>query len=317
MRGHADQAMAGLVPTGRPELSRLTNALLEAWPQHARFLRGSFTGYGAADLVALEDLARRIVILAGDDLPDYLSNYRWMCAELSKEALFFKKHGRYRLATFEAAEAEVYANAPFMRRYMQGLLISQVLWRNHSSAFLHFQQDFLPSLPPAFRYLEVGPGHGLFLSVAAEAAACGHAEAWDVSEESLRQTGEALARLGVRRSVALRRHDVLAEQPEVPSEARFDAIVISEVLEHLERPKEALVALKRHLRPDGRIFINVPINSPAPDHIYLLADVAAARTLVESAGLEVASLRAAPLTGYSLAQAEREKATISCLMVAQ
>ena len=96
-----------------------------------------------------------------------------------------------------------------------------------------------------------------------------------------------------------------------------ESAIISEVLEHLEEPDRALDTLKLALKPGGRLFINVPINSPAPDHIYLLSDVAAARSLVESAGLRVTSLRAVPLTGYSLAQAEQAKATISCLIVAQ
>lgn len=305
-----------LAPTDRTALGWLTGALIEAWPQHERFLRGSFEGYDATDLVAVEDLARRVAILAGDELPHYMASYRWMCAELAKEALYFKKHGRYRLTTFEDAQAQVYANVPFMRRYMQGLLVSQVFWRNHSSAFLHFRRAFLADLPSGFRYLEVGPGHGLFLSVAAEHPACGAAQAWDVSDESLRQTAEALDRLEVRQHVALRRRDVLSSETATSTET-FDGIVISEVLEHLERPRDALVALKRHLAPEGRIFINVPVNSPAPDHIHLLPNVNAVRALVEAAGLTVASLRAVPLTGYTLAQAEREAATISCLVVAR
>ncbi|MBI1198288.1 MAG: methyltransferase domain-containing protein [Phenylobacterium sp.] len=309
-------AVDDLVPRSYGELARLCDALISAWPQHARFLRGSFEGYGPAEMAAVEDLARRIGILAGEALADYVASYRWVCAELAKETLFFKKHGRYRLASFAQAEAEVYANPPFMRRYVEGLLLSQLFWRNHSAAFLHFRQDFLPGLPDGYRYLEVGPGHGLFLSLAVESAACAHAEAWDVSDESLRQTAEALARLGARRPASLARRDVLAPPPP-GSGAGFDAIVISEVLEHLERPREALAGLRAHLAPGGRMFVNVPVNSPAPDHIYLLPSVAEARALVESAGLEVVSLRAEPLTGYSLERAEREVATITCLMVAR
>jgi 2-polyprenyl-3-methyl-5-hydroxy-6-metoxy-1,4-benzoquinol methylase len=305
-----------LIPTEFPELSRLVGALVEAWPQHVSFMRGSFAGYGPEDLGRLDDLARRVLQLAGSELQSFIASYRWMCAELNKEAFYFKKHHRYRLATFEEAYAEVYSNAPFMRRYVEGILLSQVFWRNHSAASLYFQTNFLPSLPSGYRYLEIGPGHGLFLSVAAEQPACGHAEAWDVSDESLRQTAAALERLGVQRAVQLLRRDVMARQTE-GTLAVFDGIAISEVLEHLERPGDALAALRRHLKPEGRIFINVPINSPAPDHIYLLSDVAAVRDLVETAGLRIDSLAAVPMTGYSVAQAEAEKATISCLIVAR
>src|SRR3712207_7808068 len=47
--------------------------------------------------------------------------------------------------------------------------------------------------------------------------------------------------------------------------------VISEVLEHLEQPGQALAFLRDCMTADGRIFINVPLNSPSPDHIYLLS----------------------------------------------
>jgi 2-polyprenyl-3-methyl-5-hydroxy-6-metoxy-1,4-benzoquinol methylase len=300
--------------TGLARLDYLVTSIIETWPQHARFLRGSFEGYGAFDLERLDGLAERVLQLVGDNLDAYVASYRWMCAELAKEAFHFKKHGGYRLSSFAEAEAQVYANAPFMKRYMEGLLLSQVVWRNHSAALLFFQSRFIPSLPAGFRYLEVGPGHGLFLSLAAEAPTCGHAEAWDVSAESLRQTAHALQRMGVRREVLLAQKDVMA--PEVDGGQTFDGIAISEVLEHLERPADALRALKPRLRPGGRLFINVPVNSPAPDHIYLLPTVSAVRALIESAGLRVEVLLPAPLTGYTLEAAVRDRATISCLAVA-
>jgi 2-polyprenyl-3-methyl-5-hydroxy-6-metoxy-1,4-benzoquinol methylase len=38
----------------------------------------------------------------------------------------------------------------------------------------------------------------------------------------------------------------------------FDAIVISEVMEHLLEPKNALQVLKRHLKPGGTLIVTVP-----------------------------------------------------------
>ena len=50
-------------------------------------------------------------------------------------------------------------------------------------------------------------------------------------------------------------------------ENEFGAIILSEILEHVEKPDIILKSLKNQLRADGRIFVNVPIWSPAPDHI--------------------------------------------------
>ena len=77
----------------------------------------------------------------------------------------------------------------------------------------------------------------------------------------------------------------------VSDAARFDEIAVSEVLEHIEHPGQALSALRETLAPGGLIFINVPLNSPAPDHIYLLRSEAEARALITSAGLEIVELQ--------------------------
>ena len=69
-------------------------------------------------------------------------------------------------------------------------------------------------------------------------------------------------------------------------------VVISEVLEHLERPEQALSFLNSALNPGGFIYVNVPINSPSPDHIYLLEHPDAGVALIEAAGFEIVSQRA-------------------------
>ena len=208
--------------TGYANLDRLLDAASAAWPGHAKFLRGSLQGYEAGDLDLIEDLATRVRRLAGDELETFIASYRWMCAEMNKEALYFKKHGAYRLSSFQEANAAVYSNDDFMRRYLQGILLSQVYWRNHSAAFIYFLSAFLPRLKAHFRYLEVGPGHGLFLSIAAEHAHCERAEAWDVSDESLRQTGQALARLGLEGRVDLVQQDIHAPTRRAEEGALFD-----------------------------------------------------------------------------------------------
>jgi SAM-dependent methyltransferase len=232
---------------------------------------------------------------------------------VNEETIRFLRAGEYRCKTFAEAEANVYSNKPFMEKYMDGLLVSQPLWFNHARTYFAFKHSFLPSLVPDADYLEIGPGHGLLLAQAASDPAIASVSAWDVSAESLRQTARALTRLGINREAHLEQRDVLA----APPGETFDAIVISEVLEHLEEPRRALEALVRHLREGGRIFINVPVNSPAPDHIYLLRTPDEAVELVESAGLRIKEQAFEPMSGYSLERAKTRGATITCLFVAE
>lgn len=46
---------------------------------------------------------------------------------------------------------------------------------------------------------------------------------------------------------------------ELPSEERFEGIVCSHVIEHVAQPLELLSQLCRHLTPDGRIYVEVPM----------------------------------------------------------
>lgn len=46
---------------------------------------------------------------------------------------------------------------------------------------------------------------------------------------------------------------------DIPTDARYDVIICSHVVEHLPEPRETLAALRENLAPDGIIYIEVPI----------------------------------------------------------
>lgn len=278
----ADELRALLA--GRPSTQKVVDGVLEVWPEHAAYLVKSFAPRTARQMDATEIASEAALKLIGPDLRKFADDYRWTCDRLRDEELFFHREGRYRLATFEAANAEVYSNADYMSHYVNGLLLSQLLWYNHAATFAMFLDDVLGRMTAPFDYLEVGPGHGLMVYLAAGSALCRTAEAWDVSAVSLRETRAALDTLGLTKPVSLVETDIL--QATRPGKA-FDLIVISEVLEHLETPAKALEFLRDCIAPDGRIFINVPLNSPSPDHIYLLSTPDEVRALVEGAGFVV------------------------------
>ncbi|HLG87701.1 MAG TPA: class I SAM-dependent methyltransferase [Alphaproteobacteria bacterium] len=231
-----------------------------------------------------------------------------------EEELHFRRHQRYRLQTFAEADREVYSNPAYMSRYVNGILISQLFWRNHAQALDLFRTAFLPRLPDRFNHLEVGPGHGLFLSYAALDSRCKAATGWDVSSSSVHATRHALEIFGIRRPIDLTVQNVL----EAPAQReQFDSAIISEVLEHLEQPRKALETLFASLRPGGMIFINVPINSPAPDHIYLWTTPEAVAQLIHEAGFDIETFYELPMTGFTLERARRTRAGISCVAFAR
>jgi len=89
---------------------------------------------------------------------------------------------------------------------------------------------------------------------------------------------------------------------------------MSEILEHLEDPVAALKAASKWLRPGGCLWINVPANSPAPDHIFLVNNVEHAAQLARDAGLEVVDSKAFPMSGTTLEKAIKRKQAVSCVV---
>ena len=302
---------------GNPNLRNLIDRLVERWPEHAGYIDKSFEGR-APDVLAVSEQLSRIVLALGAHMNGgvdrMIDDYRFLCeAIVLPEELHFRRHGGYRLSSFADAERECYANGPFMDRYMNGLLVSDVMWSNHAHAFGDYVNDYLPRLPEGAAHLEIGPGHGVFLYFAARDPRIARVEGWDISPTSIANTRSAMATLGVERPVELKLANMFEAAAGV--EGGFDSIVMSEILEHLEDPVAALRAASRHLAPGGYLWVNVPANSPAPDHIFLVEGPDHARALVEEAGLDVVHQAAFPMSGSTLEKALKRKLSISCVVL--
>lgn len=307
------EALADLLAAS-PATREIVGAVLADWPDHAAYLTKSFAARSPEQMAATEEAAAAALRLIGDDAARFAHGYHWTCDRLRDEELFFHREGRYRLSTFAEADAEVYSNHDYMTPYVDGLLLTQILWYNHVATFEMFLNRVLGAADKPFSYLEVGPGHGLMVYCAARSPLSQSLEAWDVSPVSLRETRAALDRLGVDKPVSLVETDILQA---VRPDKRFDLIVISEVLEHLERPQDALAFLRDVIAEDGRIFINVPLNSPSPDHIYLISTPEEARALVEEAGFAVDTIELYATQGRPVEKAVKNKVSVSVGMIAR
>jgi SAM-dependent methyltransferase len=300
-----------MVPDAYPHLARVIARQLGIFAGHADFLHRRFDELTPAELAFADDMAGKVEQIAGDRLSGICADYRWLCDAVLEEELFFRRHGRYRLSSFAEAEASVYGDPAVMARYMNGLLLTQLFWRPHAEALQFFRDVFLPANPPNFSHLEIGPGHGLLLHLAATAPRCGTVEAWDISETSLVATRATLQTLGGAARAVLKQRE-FQDTPE----GRFQSIVFSEVLEHLEDPRDALRIVRGLLAPDGRLFLSVPVNSPAPDHIYLFRTPEEAVDMVRAAGFDIQHALFSPCTGVSLARARKHRQSISVTLVA-
>jgi 2-polyprenyl-3-methyl-5-hydroxy-6-metoxy-1,4-benzoquinol methylase len=292
-----------------PALFRLINLQLASSPNQTKFLTRRFRD--ETDLEFLEELSNDIGRL-GIGLEERLAtDYAWLCDEQTEEELYFRRHHTYRLTSFEQANAEVYGNAEYMTRYMNGLLFTQLWWSNHTSILRYYRKRYLEELPDGHSHLEIGPGHGLLLYYAAVAGRASSITGWDISPASIQLTTAALKNLGLRNIPSLQLQDLFSG-----ARGEFDSIVFSEVLEHMEHPKEALSIVRSLLSDRGQLFLNMPINSPAPDHLFNVETPEALKQFVEGVGFKVVDSAFFPATNQTLEAARRKQLTISCAFIA-
>ena len=297
-----------------PALARLLQAVLEVWPEHLGFLIKSLEPRTDAVLETSDRMAAAVLELAGERVQEHAEDYRWLCDRIRDEELEFVRTDRYRYSTFAETNANVYSDADFMRRYMHGLLYSHVLWFMHISSLHFFSQRLAARVKAGGRVLEVGSGHGLLLFLALRDLKLAEAVAWDLSQVSLDQTREALARLGALDRARFAVQDM--HKAEAGGET-YDLIILSHLLEHLENPVDALVKLKPLLAKGGLVYVNVPLNAPMPDHLILLKSPQEAEKLLIDGGFRVLEMGSHTTQGVTLSRALKQRTAVTCSIIAE
>jgi hypothetical protein len=180
-----------LTDTGEFE-RRIPVRRLTRWPEHASYLSKSRKNRSETVLDVSNTVAEVVPKLPQADpggIDKAVDDYRFLCEEnVLPEELFFRSNGRYRLSKFAEANTEVYENGPFMDRYMNGLLFSNVIWHSHGHAMTYYVTQYLPRLPMGADTLEIGPGHGIFMYFAAITPNVGSVTGWDLSAASVAKT---------------------------------------------------------------------------------------------------------------------------------
>jgi len=291
-----------------PTVGKFNNALLSVAPSHRNFLSKRFARLSKYEVRNIEQIAVKISDLVGDDLETYTIDYNWLCERQLEEELYFRRNNRYRLTTSHQAYEEVYSDVEYMSKYMNGLLLTQIWWSNHTQMLSFYKEDFLAKNPARSSHLEVGPGHGLLLHYACESDNLDEISAWDISPASITSTENALKKMGTDKTPNLSLMDLF----NAGSGARFDSIVFSEVLEHMETPELAMQALRAILKKDGRLFVHIPINSPAPDHLFNVETPSLMAEFVQDQGFKIETRFFSPMTNCSLGKAIERRYTVSC-----
>ncbi len=243
---------------------------------------------------------------------DYLAEcYLTILGDTIEEQLYFRDNGHYRHSTFDEVAESVYHDRDYMDRYMYGLAITNFLWPNHV-AMARFMRETLPKGREG-RYLEVGPGHGFLLLSALEVGAFDDVLGVDLSAASVEQTKTIIDHFYPDAPARVELRDFLEATDLEP--ASFDAVVMGEVLEHVEQPEVFLRRIAELAKDDAYIFITTCINAPAVDHIYLWRTTDELEEMITSSGLTIVEPLRLPYEGKSLEQSREENLPINVAYV--
>ena len=294
-------------------LNALVDQIVRINPLQSKFLSASLVG---AEESELGDLAAYVSHCRGMGLAvEYLAEcYDLIVKDTLREQLYFQRNKRYRYSTFDEVAASVYFDDEYMRKYMHGLAITAYLWPNHRELHRYFSHT-LPTNVHG-RYLEIGPGHGMYMMTAMRRSNYDSFDGIDLSPTSVEMTRDLIegGEFGSFDNCRVFEQDFLDGDI---AEQSYAAVVMGEVLEHVEEPGVFLQRIRAVATDDAYIFITTPINAPAIDHIYLFDSFASIEALVLDAGLRVREKLMVPYPGLSVDESMAQCLPINVALVLQ
>ena len=293
-------------------VNKLIDAVVAEHPLHKQFVTSALDDLSSAEMQELSDYLEYCTV-NGCDIPYLAESYLTIVEDTLEEQMYFLKHKEYRHKTLQEVGDKVYFDPDYMNRYMYGLAITGFLWPNHV-AIVRFFKDTLPT-DKSGAYLEVGPSHGHFMMTAMEMGNFDEFLGVDISATSIEQTGNIIKHFAPKNADKLRLElkDFLAVSD--LADNSFDAVVMGEVLEHVEAPELFLQRIAAIAKPDAHIYITTCINAPAVDHIYLWRTIESLEELITNSGLTIKRHCYLPYTGKTLQQAQNQDLPINVAYV--
>jgi SAM-dependent methyltransferase len=222
-----------------------------------------------------------------------VSAYLEMCQNMMKCQIEFMKTGMYTVDKHIEAFNDVYSSENKMKPYMIGLAISQFLWPTHYEMYHFFAQAVKKYRFGIDSYLEIGPGHGLYLNKAMDYLPNGtNISTVDISPISTAITKSIMIHFKHDlSSIEFHTQDIL----KFDSQKKFDFITMGEVLEHVNFPEKLLQKLHFLLSDKGTVFVSTCVNAPAIDHVYHFRKVDEITAMLDQCGFSIINDRILPV----------------------
>ena len=286
----------------KPLAQQLISTVLTANPLQSNYIAGCHESLEAEEKDRFEAY---LLFLTGHGIElRYLAEcYNTVVEDIKREQVHFRRHRRYRYEKLADLSNSVYMNDEYMQKYMYGLAITSFFWPNH----ILMNRFFVQHLPRDMtgKYCEVGPGPGLHFTTALSLCHFDAYHAVDISPKSAALTRNLIdsGLFGSHPHCEIRIADFLtAEFAGRP----YQALVMGEVIEHVELPEAFLGKAHAITTPDAFIYITTAINAPAVDHIYLLRSWDDFDQLVTKMGFRCRHQLLLPYSGKTIHECEQE-----------
>ncbi len=249
------------------------------------------------------------------DIEYAVNAYLAMCKNMMSCQIYFMKNGKYPASSAAVAFNDVYSNEESMKSYMFGLALSQFLWSTHYEMYSCLKNALDNNSNDIKSYLEIGPGHGLFLSKALETLSDeAKLTAIDISPISMNITKSIVNYFHPEAQARVDFHTGDMLDLNFPGE--FDFITMGEVIEHVNNPDVLLRKLCNLLSVKGNAFISTCVDCPAIDHVYHFKSVEEIREMLHNCGLEITEECILPVEDMPLNDIVKNKITINyCAIV--
>ncbi len=240
--------------------------------------------------------------------------YLKMVNDMFKSQIKFMRTGKYPVTNTTEAIDNVYNDKSEMLSYMIGLALSQYLWSTHYEMFNHLKEELRINAKEIKNYLEIGPGHGLFLKSAIDILdEDTNMTAIDISPISLEVSKSIIEYFYPNKNIKFINEDIL----KLDLDSNCDFIVMGEVIEHVETPELLLKKISKLLSQNGKAFLSTCVNCPAIDHVYHFHTVDEIRDMFKRCGLKIVSEKVLPVENLPMCEIENKKITINYSAIVQ
>src|SRR5690349_21272796 len=115
-------------------LEHIIQRIQETDPMHAKKLKRNLKNLDEAYLAKCDSFIKkynRYLSSIHKDIDFGVDCYQKMIADFMYEQLRFMETGKYSSTSFDEVNKRVYNNPEVMGYFMNGLLLSQILWKHH------------------------------------------------------------------------------------------------------------------------------------------------------------------------------------------